>query len=105
LQQLVQHLAPGGHFVMSNWQFHTSPRLLGRQAPWSTLNLTLDDVEPGDALLSWERKGRRGLRYVHALDTAEAHHLVGAAGLTVTEVFHADGITQALAEYVVARHG
>ena len=105
LQQLVQRLAPGGQFVMSNWQFHTSARLLGRQAPWSTLDLTPEDVEPGDALLAWERKGRRGLRYVHALDTAEAHRLAEAAGLEVTEVFHADGVTQALAEYVVARRG
>ncbi len=104
LDHLARRLAPGGQFVMSNWQFHTSTRLLRRQAPWSTLNLTPADVEPGDALLTWERKGRHGLRYVHALDTAEAHTLAAAAGLQVTEVFQADGVTNALAEYVVAKH-
>lgn len=103
LDHLARRLAPGGQFVMSNWQFHTSTRLLRRQVPWSTLDLTPADVEPGDALLTWERKGRHGLRYVHALATAEAHTLAAAAGLQVTEVFQADGVTDALAEYVVAK--
>lgn len=103
LQHLAGRLTPTGTIIMSNWQFHTSPRFLLRQAPWSALGLTEADVEPGDALLTWERKGRHGLRYVHALDETEARRLAAAAGLAVTEVFASDGINGALAEYVVAK--
>jgi tRNA (uracil-5-)-methyltransferase TRM9 len=103
LTQLAECLAPGGTLAMSNWQFHTSARLLGRQAPWSAIGLTPDDVEPGDALLTWERKGQLGLRYVHALDHAEAERLVALAGLTLVETFASDGANGRLAEYVVAQ--
>jgi tRNA (uracil-5-)-methyltransferase TRM9 len=103
LRHLAERLAPGGTLVLSNWQFHTSPRLLRRQAPWSTVGLKPADVEPGDFLLTWERKGQHGLRYVHALDAAEARALAEAAGLTVVEVFQSDGVNGALAEYVVSR--
>jgi tRNA (uracil-5-)-methyltransferase TRM9 len=105
LARLAQCLAAGGVFAMSNWQFHTSPRLLERRAPWEAIGLTAADVEPGDALLTWERKGRTGLRYVHALDNAEAEALMTATGLEPVETFTADGHTGNLAAYVVARRG
>jgi hypothetical protein len=53
--------------------------------------------------LTWERKGQTGLRYVHALDQAEAQVLMNGAGLEVVETFSADGHTGDLAEYVVAQ--
>jgi tRNA (uracil-5-)-methyltransferase TRM9 len=101
LQQLARRLAPGGSFVFSNWQFHRGSRFHRLRAPWSTIGLNEADVEPGDALLTWERKGQPGLRYVHALDEAEARGLATGAGLAVTEVFTSDGHTGDLAEYVV----
>ena len=106
-QRVVGHLAArlalGGHLVMSNWQFQRSARLLGRQAPWTAVGLHDEDVEPGDALLTWERKGRHGLRFVHALGEAEAKALLDGAGLRVVETFAADGVSGDLALYVVAR--
>lgn len=88
---------------MSNWQFTRSERLRQRIVAWSALNLTEADIEPGDHLLSWERNNRRGLRYVHLLDEAEARQMAAAAGLTVMEVFRSDGVTGDLADYVQIR--
>ncbi len=101
LRTLAAHLSPGGALALSNWQFTRSARLLARVAPWSTLELAEGAVEPGDYLLTWERAGRRGLRYVLALDEAEARALAAEAGLTVTEVFQSDGGSGALADYAL----
>jgi tRNA (uracil-5-)-methyltransferase TRM9 len=101
LRDLAGHLAPGGTCVMSNWQFIRSERLKQHIVPWSALNLTTSDVEPNDYLLSWERNNKRGLRYVHVLGESEARSMAEAAGLTVEEVFHSDGVSSDLADYVV----
>jgi SAM-dependent methyltransferase len=101
LQLLAHRLAPGGVLAMSNWQLTRSERLRARIAPWSAVGLMEAEVEPNDFLLMWERGERRGLRYVHVLAEAEARQLAAAAGLTVTEVFSADGVSGDLAEYVV----
>ncbi len=101
LRTLAAHLLPGGRLVMSNWQFTRSERLKQRLRPWSELGLRDSDVEPNDYLLSWERGGRLGLRYVHLLDGAEAHALAKSAGLTVSEIFSADGLSHDLADYVI----
>ncbi len=100
LREAAARLAPGGEFVMSNWQFTRSERLRGRVAPWAVLGLSEADVEPNDTLLSWERKGQRGLRYVHVLNEEEALRMAEAAGLAVVEIFQSDGVTDDLAEYV-----
>ena len=100
---LAGRLAEGGRLVLSNWQFLRSPRLRQHVVPWSTLGLTAAEVEPGDYLLSWERQGRRGVRYVHLLDEPEVRRLAEAAGLRVVEVFSADGASGDLADYVVLR--
>jgi SAM-dependent methyltransferase len=101
LRNLGERLAPGGALVMSNWQFVRSPRLQRHIVPWSTLNLSGSAVEPGDYLITWERHHRRGLRYVHLLDEAEARQLAEAARLHVVEVFHSDGVSNDLADYVI----
>jgi tRNA (uracil-5-)-methyltransferase TRM9 len=101
VRDLAERLAPGGQLVMSNWQFLRSPKLTQHVVPWATLGLSETDVEAGDFLLSWERQNRRGLRYVHLLDEAEARRLAQQAGLHVLEVFSADGVSGDLAEYVV----
>jgi hypothetical protein len=89
---------------MSNWQLTRSERLMRRVRPWSDAGLDETQVEPGDFLLGWERGGRRGLRYVHVIDEAEARALAEAAGLQVVEVFEADGVSGDLAQYVQLRH-
>jgi hypothetical protein len=98
---LAARLTPGGLLAMSNWQLTRSARLRGRVRPWAEAGLDEADVEPGDFLMSWERKGTKGLRYVHVLDEAEARALAAGAGLKVAEVFHADGVSGGLADYVV----
>lgn len=103
LRALAERLGPGGRFAMSNWQFTRSERLKRRIVPWSALNLGQAEVEPDDYLLSWERGGQRGLRYVHVLDEAEARRIAEAARLTVVEVFRSDGVTGDLSDYVQMR--
>lgn len=101
MRTLAQRLAPGGTLVLSNWQFTRSERLKQRLRPWSELGLHETAVEPNDYMLSWERGGKRGLRYVHLLDEAEARALAAQAGLRVRQTFSADGVTGNLAEYVL----
>ena len=105
LQALAARLAGGGHLVLANWQFNRSERLRKRQVGWEAVGLTAADVEPGDALLPWERRGRTGLRYVHLLDAAEARQLAAGAGLRVRETFSADGASGDLNEYWVLGRG
>ena len=101
MRDLAGRLASGGRLAMSNWQFLRSPKLRQHVVPWRALGMTEAEVEQGDYLLSWERRGRRGVRYVHLLDEDEARRLAGQAGLQVLEVFSADGASGDLAEYVV----
>lgn len=101
LHTLAARLRAGGTVALSNWQFTRSARLKRRLRPWSELGLREADVEPNDYLLSWERGGKRGLRYVHLLDEVEACMLAESAGLTVSEIFSADGISNDLTEYVL----
>jgi SAM-dependent methyltransferase len=103
LRALAERLAASGIFAMSNWQFTRSERLKRRIVPWPALNLGQAEVEPGDYLLSWERSGQRGLRYVHVLDEAEARQMAEAARLTVVDVFRSDGVTGDLSDYVQMR--
>lgn len=101
VRECAARLAENGRLVFSNWQFTRSERLKGRIRPWAELGLDEAQVEPNDYVLSWERKGQRGLRYVHLLDEAEARRLAAQANLRVLETFSADGVSGDLAEYVV----
>jgi hypothetical protein len=103
--ELAGRLRAGGTLAMSNWQFTRSARLRQKVRPWAEAGLDEADVEPGDYLVSWERKGTRGLRYVHVLDEEEALALAAGAGLGVVEVFQADGVNGRLADYVVMQNG
>ncbi|MCC7359875.1 MAG: class I SAM-dependent methyltransferase [Anaerolineales bacterium] len=96
---LAARLAADGHLALANWQFTRSERLSKRQVGWEAVGLTVADVEPGDALLPWERRGRTGLRFVHLLDAAEAQQLAANTGLRVRETFSADGASGDLNEY------
>jgi SAM-dependent methyltransferase len=104
LATLANHLAPGGRVALSNWVFIRSERLKKRIVPWEQAGLSQDDVEPGDYLLSWERKGQHGLRYVHVVDSDEVALMAADAGLRVVETFRADGVTDDLSDYVVMEH-
>lgn len=104
LRALADHLRPGGQVALSNWVFTRSERLKKRIVPWARVGLSAGDIEPGDYLLSWERKGQHGLRYVHVLDQAEVARMAAEAGLRIVEAFCADGVTGDLSDYVVMEH-
>ena len=101
LAQAAELLKPGGRAAMANWQFTRSERLRRRLRPWAEAGLDDSALEPGDYLLSWERKASRGLRYVHLLEQDEARAMAQAAGLRVSDVFQSDGVSDNLSEYVI----
>jgi 2-polyprenyl-3-methyl-5-hydroxy-6-metoxy-1,4-benzoquinol methylase len=90
LGELAQLLGSQGRLVVSAWQFADSPRLVARTLPWSTIGLSEEDVEPGDALLPWDA-GVHAVRYVHLIDEAELDDLATDAGLVCLESWRADG--------------
>lgn len=96
LHQVRVLLKPGGWFIHSEWQFHHSPRLLGRVLPWQTIGLTPNDVEDGDYLLDWRhtlpgQSAKRGLRYVHLFNRQELKALASESGFQIIEEFESDG--------------
>jgi SAM-dependent methyltransferase len=101
LNEMAAHVRAGGRVAMSTWQFTRSARLMERVADWAEVGLRAEDVEAGDYLLTWERAGRRGVRYVHVVDEGETREIAAEAGLRVVEVFRADGVSGDLSDYVV----
>jgi len=89
-QKIHELLKTGGRLIHSNWQFLNSDRLRKRIQPWSAINLTPEDIDPGDYLLDW-RQGGYGLRYVHHFNQDELTSLAQKTGYRVVESFHSDG--------------
>jgi SAM-dependent methyltransferase len=83
-------LKTSGHLIHSNWQFLKSNRLKKRIQPWSAINLTPEDIDPGDYLLDW-RQGGYGIRYVHHFNQDELISLAQKSGYKVVESFYSDG--------------
>lgn len=100
VHQSVHLLAEQGSMAVSNWNFLASQRLRERILPWETIDLSADDVDPGDYLLDWRRDGR-GLRYVHHFTDSELAELAGKAGLKVIHQFYSDGETGDLGLYQI----
>ena len=83
-------LEEDGMFVHSNWQFLNSEKLKARIQPWTAVNLSPSDVDPGDYLLDW-RSGGHGLRYVHHFDEQELQDLAKSSSFQVVDTFFSDG--------------
>lgn len=90
LQAMADSLNPDGRIILSNWQFYENVRQRRKVLDWSAVNLSPNDVEPGDFLLSW-RRGGSGHRYVAHIDQAETEKLAAEAGLVCLAHFRADG--------------
>ena len=89
-----EHLAPGGVFIHSVWQFQNSPRWQKRVVPWNHAGVEEHDLEPGDTLLDWRATGDRlapGLRYVHRFSEEELAVDAAASGFSIRETFYSDG--------------
>ena len=90
LQEMAAHLSNNGRIFLSNWQFTKSDRQKRKILDWSEVGLKLEDVDPGDYLLSWRRNGR-GLRYVHLVDQQETAWLAKQADLHILDEYLSDG--------------
>jgi SAM-dependent methyltransferase len=102
LHKIRSLLTDGGRFIHSQWQFLNSPRLAARVQPWEAINLSQDDVDPGDYLLDW-RQGGTGLRYVHHFSEPELVELAASTDFEVVESFLSDGENHRLGLYQVWR--
>ncbi len=98
LRNARELLQDDGMFMLSCWQFLSSPRLKARVQPWETAALASEEVDPNDYLLDW-RVGRRGLRYVHHFDEDELTEMAHLAGFEVLETFYSDGENKRLSVY------
>ncbi len=90
LAEMAGLLAPGGRLALSTWQFFSVGRFVDRGVTWDAIGLSEADVEPGDALLTWNQ-GAQAVRYVHNLDLEEVTRLAQDCGLVVVDTFRADG--------------
>lgn len=93
-------LLDDGVFVLSCWQFLSSPRLKRRIQPWESAAITPEDLDTNDYLLDW-RVGRRGLRYIHHFDELELAELARLSGFDIVETFYSDGENHRLSLYEV----
>ena len=93
-------LSPTGHFIHSEWQFLSSPRLQARLQPWEKVGLTGYQVDPGDYLIDW-RGGSQGLRYVHFFTEEELATLAKENGFKVYKTFLSDGEGSKLGLYQI----
>ncbi|HEX7593300.1 MAG TPA: class I SAM-dependent methyltransferase [Anaerolineae bacterium] len=89
LQSIHALLKPGGTVILTNWHFERNERLRKKVVPWQTVGIDERGLEPGDALLSWERGGV-GYRYCHLLTMSEVQRIAEQSGFQVIEQFYAD---------------
>jgi tRNA (uracil-5-)-methyltransferase TRM9 len=100
LQKIHSLLKQRGKFVLSNWQFLNSEKLISRIQPWSLANISPDDIDDGDYLLDW-RAGGKGLRYTHHFSEAELEYLAAKTRFRVVRSFYSDGENGRLGLYQV----
>jgi len=82
-------LKPSGRLLMTNWKFDENTRLKKKIVPWSTVGIEEHALEPGDALIAWQRGGM-GYRYVHLIAPEEMERMAQDAGLKIEKQFYAD---------------
>jgi tRNA (uracil-5-)-methyltransferase TRM9 len=94
LKRLPALLAPRGLLTFSLWRFDRYPRFRKKIVPWedflakSGVALDLDDLEPGDCILTWGG-GPPAYRYCHAMTEEEEREIEGALSLEQVARFDA----------------
>ena len=94
-------LEPGGRIVITVWDFMEHERFRSKIVPWTAVDIDEEELEQGDYLLDWKR-GDRGLRYCHYMDTDEAKSLF--EGLEIENMFKSDGKSGDVNRYYVLKH-
>lgn len=98
VRSMAERLRPGGLLALSIWCFDQQRGFERKHLPWEEFRelqrsrgeelLDLDELEPGDHLLTWD--GNRTIpRYCHLPDTAEIEGWKGS--LQLVDRFRADG--------------
>jgi hypothetical protein len=100
VRQARELLAPRGYLIISTWQFMDNERMLNKIVPWNTVGIDEQELEAGDALLSWKRGGT-GLRYCHWIEEVQVRSLATQAGLSIVKTFRAGGREGNLSLYSV----
>lgn len=100
LRCLGERVAPGGTLALAFWR--TQGDSIERQRPWSDAGLCDADVEPGDRLLSFDRRPDV-TRYAHFADDAELTRVEPAPGLPLALRFASDGAGCATNAYFLWR--
>lgn len=100
--QLSQHLSPNGSLIFTVWRFDRDQQLLARQINAETLGIKVNELEPGDHFLDWQR-GKAAVRYCHVPPESEISSWVAASTLKVISHFSADGKEKNLNEYYVLK--
>ena len=101
LTELAARLAPGGRLAASVWRLDHKPRFDRKRLPWDEHNrraaargepaIDVDDLEPGDHLLTWSGDLDRP-RYCHFPTDAEIERWLEAlSNVELVHRFHADG--------------
>jgi tRNA (uracil-5-)-methyltransferase TRM9 len=89
LRDIRARVKPGGDLVMTNWHFERNERLRKKVVPWEQVGLDEADLEPGDALMTWQRGGV-GYRYCHLITISEVLRIAEQSGFQVIRQFYAD---------------
>lgn len=117
LAALAERLRPGGLLALSVWRLDRQARFASRRVPWEEYDracraaretgekrptIALDQLEPGDHLLSWG--GERGTpRYCHFPDDGELGRWSAGLTLPLCDRFTADGPSGADNLYLLFR--
>lgn len=91
LRELGGRLAEGGLLAFTVWRFDRHDRFRRKLVPFEATGLELDpeDLEEGDAFMTWGREPP-ALRYCHATSDAELDELVASLGLPVVARFDSE---------------
>jgi SAM-dependent methyltransferase len=102
IKQSLKLLTNKGYLVFSAWQFLKKVKLPNANTGWQLLDISEQDLDQNDYLLSWNR-GTTALRYCHFLDNTEAGELFKICNLQIINEFDADGKDNQLNHYYVLK--